>query len=131
MKSLMTIVFVLGFPLVNCNGVTTSMGLPISVDNIFSASSVVHFSGEDDDLSSLFFIIISFLSFPWFSNIYVSQILPFRFKTSTFSSFSRVSCLVELPASGFRVSACCVFGDFRIFPCNSLGRPLLRCFWKF
>jgi hypothetical protein len=59
-KSLMNIAFVLEFPLVNCNGVTTSMGLSISVDNCFLASLVVDFSGEDDDLSYPFFIIVSF-----------------------------------------------------------------------
>jgi hypothetical protein len=58
-KSLMNIAFVLGFPLVNYNGVTTSMGLPISVDNCFLDFSVVDFSGEDDSLSSPFFIIVS------------------------------------------------------------------------
>jgi hypothetical protein len=55
----MNIVSILGFPLVNCNGVTTSMGLPISVDNFFLASLVVDFSGEDGGLSSPFFVIVS------------------------------------------------------------------------
>ena len=130
-KSLMNIAFVLGFPLVNCNGVTTSMGLPISMDNCFLTSSVVDFSGEDDDLSSPLFIIVSSWSFPWLSNFSVSGIFPFWVETSDFSGFSRVSCLVELPASGFWVSVCCVARYFRIFPSNTLGRPLLQCFWKF
>jgi hypothetical protein len=56
----MRIASVLEFPLVNCNGVITSMGLSISVDNYFPASSVVDFSGEDDGLSSPLFIIVSY-----------------------------------------------------------------------
>ena len=58
-KLLMNIASILGFPLVNCNGVTTSMGLPIVVDNCFMTSSVVDFLGEDFGIYSPLFIIVS------------------------------------------------------------------------
>jgi hypothetical protein len=51
----MNIASALGFPLVNCNGVKDSMGLPFFVDNCFLVPSIVNLSGEDSGLSSPFF----------------------------------------------------------------------------
>jgi hypothetical protein len=48
----MNITSALGFPLVNRNDMIASMGLSISMDNLFSAQSIVDLSGEDSGLSS-------------------------------------------------------------------------------
>jgi hypothetical protein len=55
----MNIASVLGFPLVNYNGVITSMGLPNSVDNYLSAPYVIDLSGEDMAYPLLAFLMSS------------------------------------------------------------------------
>jgi hypothetical protein len=55
----MNITFALGFPMVNCNGVIASMGLPIFLDSCFLAPSITDLSCEDSALSSPFFFNVS------------------------------------------------------------------------
>jgi hypothetical protein len=58
-RSSMNITSACAFPLVNCNGVTNWMGLPISMDDCFSTAFLVDLTSVDNDLSSPLFFNIS------------------------------------------------------------------------
>jgi hypothetical protein len=52
----MNTTYALGFPLLNCKGVTDWIGLPISVDGFLLALLVVGLPGVENGFSSPFFI---------------------------------------------------------------------------